>query len=307
MYGFIFFIIVLLGAYLAICWHFSSTLLFPKVSDHELALASELEKGRIENQYYSYFLSLQKETVAIKSDHGYDLHGLWIPNQDSDKTIVFCHGITWNLIGAIKYTEIFWNMGFNLLIYDHRKHGKSGGKSTTYGLFEKDDLKAWLDWIELKKGKGTYIATHGESLGAATVLQHLGIDSRVKFCVADCPYSDLKEILRYTLQMEHHLKKLPILPVANLFTKLRAGLSINEVSPIETIRKVQTPIFWIHGTEDRKVPSQMSVDMYEAKTQGIKKLWLVTGARHASACVMDRQGYTEQIEAFIQEVDHENH
>ncbi len=301
-------LLLTLGAvYLSICWYFSSTLLFPRVHGHELALESELEKGRIENEYYSDFIKMEKETVEITSSYGYQLHGLWIPNKDSDRTVVFCHGITWNLIGAIKYTEIFWNLGFNLLIYDHRNHGKSGGSNTTYGLFEKQDLKEWLDWIETKKGKGTYIATHGESLGAATVLQHLGIDSRVKFCVADCPYSDLKEILKHTLRTEYGISKLPILPVANLFTKLRAGLSLTEVSPIETIRKVETPIFWIHGTEDRKVPPEMSAAMYEAKETGIKRLWLVPEARHACACVINREAYAEQIKSFIQEVDHEKH
>lgn len=307
MYILITFLFILAGGYLAICWHFSSTLLYPSVSDHELVLNSELGKGRIDVQYYEYFLNLPKEKVELSSHHGYHLHGLWVPNGDSEKTVVFCHGISWNLMGAVKYTEIFWKLGFNLLIYDHRNHGKSGGETTTYGLYEKYDLKAWLDWVEGKKGKGTYIGTHGESMGAATVLQHLGIDSRVKFSIADCPYSDLKAILKYTIQMEHHLKNIPILWGTSLFTRLRAGLRLKDVSPIEAIKPVQTPIFWIHGTEDRKVPSQMSIDMFEAKKQGIKKLWLVDGARHASACVADREGYANAIKQFIQEVDHENH
>lgn len=307
MYIFIALILTLMGGYLAVCWHFSSTLLYPKVSDHDVVLASELGKNRIDNRYYEYFLSLEKEKVEIESHHGYHLHGLWIPNGDSDKTVVFCHGISWNLMGAVKYTEIFWNLGFNLLIYDHRNHGKSGGETTTYGLYEKYDLKSWLDWVEAKKGKGTYLGTHGESMGAATVLQHLGIDSRVKFCVADCPYSDLNEIFKYTLKNEYHLSNMPILTVANLFTRWRAGLSLQDVSPIATIKKVTTPILWIHGTEDRKVPPQMSIDMYNEKEHGIKKLWLVEGARHASACVADRDGYAKTIELFIQEVDYENH
>lgn len=307
MYIFIVLCLLLTASYLALCWHFSSTLLFPRASDHDLVLASELGKGRIDNQYYDYFLSLEKETVELISNHSYRLYGLWIPNGISDKTVVFCHGISWNAMGAIKYTEIFWNLGFNLLIYDHRNHGKSGGETTTYGLYEKYDLKAWLDRVEEKKGQGTYIGTHGESMGGATVLQHLSIDPRVKFCIADCPYSDLKEILNYTLQTEYRLKNIPILSVTSLFTRMRVGLNIHEVSPIDAIKKVRTPILWIHGTEDRKVPPQMSVDMFEAKEQGIKRLWLVEGARHASACVADREGYVKTIESFIQEVDHENH
>ena len=301
------FLTVLVLIYLYMGWYFSGQLIFPRTFDHEYAIAYDTENGRVDPCYYETFLQMEKQEVMLTSDQGYELHGLWIPNGNSNKTVVFCHGITWNLIGAIKYSEIFYRMGFNLLLYDHRNHGKSGGSNTTFGYFEKRDLKLWIDWVEQKLGTGTMIGTHGESLGAATVLQHLEIDSRISFCIADCPYSDLKELLRYRLSMDYKIKTLPLLPIASIFAKLRTGMSISAVSPINAIKNIETPIFWIHGADDLYVPPSMSEAMYQAKSKGLKRIWIVEGAKHAGSYYKNREAYYQEVKAFLKEIEDESH
>lgn len=300
-------LLLLLVAYLGFGWYFSGILIFPKTYDHDYAIAFDQERGRLDPSYLAVFDGLEKEEVNIPSTHGDPLHGLWIPNGQSEKTVVFCHGITWNLVGAIKYSEIFYNLGFNLLLYDHRNHGKSGGDKTTFGYYEKEDLKLWYDWIESRLGKGAYIGTHGESLGAATALQHLGIDSRVKFCIADCPYSDLEEVLKYRLGVEYKIRFAPLIPVTSLFTRLRAGLRIKDVSPIRVVSQVSTPIFWIHGAADDYVPAVMSEAMYQAKTNGYRRLWVVPEARHAGSYYKEKAQYTQEVALFLEAIGHETH
>ena len=295
--------LVLLAAYIFFGWYFSSILIFPKTYDHDYAINYDRERGRLDEEMLALFQQLDQREVTLASKHGYDLHGVWIPNGHSQKTVVLCHGITWNLIGSVKYSGMFYKMGYNIFMYDHRNHGKSGGDRTTFGYFEKEDLKLWLDWLEDKLGKGTYIGTHGESMGAATVLQHLGIDSRVKFCIADCPYSDLKTLLKYRLEVEYKIKHLPLIPIASLFAKWRAGMYASAVSPIKAVAEVETPIFWIHGLADDYIPPSMSEDMYQAKHKGIKKLLLIPEARHAASFSTDPVTYQQAVSDFLKEVE----
>lgn len=295
------FLLLLIVIYCVIGWHFSTLLIKPKTYDHDYAFTYDLEREKFDNDYWE---SLTKEPVLIQTKGGYTLNGYWLEQANAKKTVIICHGITWNLVGSIKYLHLFYNRGYNVLIFDNRNHGKSGGHNTTFGHFEKEDLSACCDFVEERMGRGAYIGTHGESLGAASVLQHLAVDTRVKFCVADCPYSDLKKLLDYRLKIDYPAVKIPILPIASLFTKLRAQFSIYEISPLEAIKNIHTPVLFIHGVNDDYIPPYMSEDMYRAKV-GKNQLWIAPNAKHAGAYYNNKEAYNEQVGNFLAQLSEE--
>ncbi len=86
----------------------------------------------------------------------------------------------------------------------------------------------------------------------------------------------------YRLKVEYGLPEFPLLFIADLFVKLRSGMSLRQISPIRDLDGLTTPMFFIHGKEDTYIPPQMSIDMFKAK-QGLKKLYLAPNADHAEA------------------------
>lgn len=60
------------------------------------------------------------------------------------------------------------------MIYDQRRHGKTGGDTTSYGYYEKFDLQAVVDWLFIEEGEDLLLGIHGESMGAATTLLYAG-------------------------------------------------------------------------------------------------------------------------------------
>ena len=294
---------IVLGVFVVIIlsagYYFMRLIIYPNVHPYDEVYSKKVEEKEFEEEDWE---SWEKQEILIDSPYGYSLHGYWLPLPGSKKTVVLVHGITVNLWASIKYVSPFRKRGYNVLMYDHRNHGKSGGNYTTFGNKEKYDLKAMIDWVEKRVGAEGVIGTHGESMGAGTIMQHAAIDKRVQFVIEDCGYADLTELFRYRFQRDFHLRGWLLLPVGSVFSKVIAGFFYSEVKPVREIEDLETPIFFIHGVEDTYVPSSHAEELFKAKKKGIKKLWLVPDAKHAESRNQNSEVYDQKIGEFLDEV-----
>lgn len=293
-------LLILLIICLFIAWKLSSIVISPARCDVKKALNDEAKKGYISLEHYN---NLRKENYTLTTKSGCKLSCKWIyPKNPSNKVIILCHGYGFNLVGSIKYIDIFLDNGFNVVIYDHRNCGDSDRNHTTMGYLERNDLKEVVDYVYDKIGSDAFIGTHGESMGAATVLLHSCIDDRIKFVIADCPYEDLKEQLTYRLRIEYKLPAFPVFYIASLLSKFRAGFFFESVSPIkDIINKAglpNIPIMFIHGKDDDYIPPSSSKNMYEIK-KGPKMLYLADKAHHAQSICVDKAKYTSEVNKFL--------
>lgn len=289
-------VIIYIGYYL------SKLVIKPKIRDYKytyrLIIANKLIDSNI-------FIKSNKKEVWIKSPYNYMLHGIFIPNNKSNKTIVLCHGIKCSLFTSIKYLKLFYKLGFNVLLIDHRFHGKSGGKNTTLGFYEKYDLDEWIKWIRNNVDKNMIIGLHGESMGAAIALQYLSINKYVKFIISDCAFSDLYQLLKYRYKSDYKLFNFPIINIAKFFIEKRTGISIKGISPIKSINKSKTPILFIHGLEDSYIPSDMSIEMFNFYS-GVKDILLIENAKHAKSILINPLKYEKSVTNFLNKIGYGN-
>ncbi len=289
-------IIFLLIVSILIGYGFAAKVVYPKRFGFEETYEIEKEKGRlIEEDYKSWI----KEEVLLQSQFGYSIYGLYFPIEGSKKVIIFSHGITYTLFGSVKYMGIFQRLGFNIFIYDNRYHGRSGGKNSTFGYYEKYDLKMIVDWIQQKVGPNAMIGTHGESMGAAISIQHAAIDPRIKFVIEDCSFSDLWDQLKYRLKMDYHLPAFPFLHLANIMSKVLTGMDFHKVSPKKDIQNIQTPMLIIHGNQDDFIPVSMAYELYENKVSGPRKIYIPNNAEHATSFWDNQIEYAIVVREFL--------
>ena len=275
---------------------FAGRVVFPKRFGVLETYALEKEKGLLDDAEYQ---SWPKEELQIQSDFGYLLYGLYFPSAGSKRAVILSHGVTYTLYGSVKYMRIFRELGFNILIYDLRHHGQSGGKNTTFGFFEKHDLVRIVVWVAQRIGPGAVIGTHGESMGAAISMQHAAIDARVAFVVEDCGFSNLAELLAYRLKADYHLGKFPLLYLASFFSQLLTGMRFEQVMPIQAIAQVTAPVLFIHGAADDYTPPHMAQALYQEKQTGARGLYLAPKAGHAESYASDRAAYTQVVTDFL--------
>jgi fermentation-respiration switch protein FrsA (DUF1100 family) len=256
----------------------------------------EVEHGNLEPVEFELW---SKREVVIQSPGGYPLFGIYFPAEGSHQTVMIVHGFTSNLYGAVKYMPLFRRRNFNILMIDLRHHGRSGGANITWGVQEKHDLAVWASWVLAQHGKEGVLGTLGESLGGATVLQHAAIDPRVAFTIADCPFSNLRGLLTHVLKTDYRLPPSPLLELGEFWCRVLAGFTFAAASPMNSMDKIQTPVLLVHGEEDALVPAEMSRELFEAKTSGVREIRVFPGAGHAQAFSTDPIGYEDLVVNFV--------
>ena len=283
----------------AIGWHFSSIIIYPNIRNYNYIYDSEVNAGKI---VIEKFNNLEKQEVYIDSKYNYKIHGFFFPNNSSKKVIILCHGITCNLYSSVKYMDMFLKKDFAIFIYDHRNHGLSGGKNTSFGYYEKFDLKRCTDWLFDKLGENTIVGLHGESMGAGIALQNIAIDDRIDFCIEDCGYADAEELFSYRLKNDYNINNFVLIKLASKISKIRAGWNFKDVSPITNLSKVKIPIFFIHGENDEYVPTYMCKQMY-LKANSYKDIYIAPKAGHAQSYWNNQDEYTKRIYKFLTDIN----
>ncbi len=272
--------------------------MYMKKKDNDFIVNREKEAGRLDPVSYE---NLTKQEITIPSPYGYDLKAILVEPFDTKKYIIISHGVTENKTSSIKYMNLFLERGFNGIIYDHRRHGESGGKNTSFGYYEKFDLKQIVDWLKREKGKDILLGIHGESMGAATMILYAGgIEDGADFYIADCPFSDFKELLNYVIKQEIKLPGKVFIPIANLFLRARARYSIKDISPISVIDKIKSPMLFIHSKKDDFILPEMTQKLFDKK-RGPKKLFFAVNGTHAQSYNENKEAYEKAVDDFLKE------
>jgi uncharacterized protein len=260
-------------------------------------LQDELDRGK-KNQKW--------QDVSIQSRFGYTLQGTYLPSPTpSDKTVIFVHGVSASRLMGLWYADLYLGAGYNVLIYDSRAHGASGGPSLTWGHFEKYDLDQWVDWVKQRQPNGV-IGVHGVSMGAATALLHAELNEasrRVNFYVADSAYSSLEELLTRqidaSLGLHHPLLIKILLQYSSIVAYLKSGFFYSAVSPVRSVANVTTPVLYLHGEADPLVPVDMCRQLYAA-TRGYRQLDTFPNVGHAMAIFANKAEYRRLVRGFIE-------
>lgn len=302
-------IILIIIAILVIIFFLATGLyIFKSTVTRELHDIEKSYTRYVENNLFDEALynSASKEDITLKSFDGLNLTSTLIMNENpTNKFIVLVHGVSICYVGSLKYFDIFYKNGFNVLIVNQRRHGKSEGKYSTYGFYEKYDVNMWIEYLKSRFGNDIILGLHGESMGAGTVMETIPLNDSIKFVIEDCGYSNFHELIGF--QITHAYKNRlvrkilrPSLIFANFFMKTKAKFSMKKIVHIDIVSSTSLPMMFIHGKEDYFVPWYMSVDLYKAKTKGYKELYLVEGAKHAEALEVNKILYEKKIMTFIE-------
>jgi uncharacterized protein len=238
---------------------------------------------------------LDYEKVEFQTQDGLTLRGWFIPSNHSNATIIVGHGFPFDKANIFPATK-FLNKHYNLFYYDFRYFGESDGKITTIGWKEQQDMLDAISYLKTRKDVNkNKIGVLGFSLSAAVPLMLKTND--IKAIVADSSYASLYKAIQRAYFIFPWVSKYPFVWTTSLYSKLFLNINIFKISPEESVKNLETPIFFIHGDKDSQIPVEHSKALHENAPNS--NLWIVEGAVHGMSFSINKKQYETRVLEFF--------
>ncbi len=179
--------------------------------------------------------------------------------------IIYLHGNAGSRVDSLRYIRAILEKGINLFCFDFAGCGLSEGEYISLGYHEKKDLKIIVDFVS-KLPYVSSIGLWGHSMGAATAILYAAEDKRISCICADSSFSDFNILAKETVSKNIKLPGFIFSTAISFIRKTilkKNGLDIYELKPIEEVKKIKTPIMFIHGVKDALIDMQHSVKLFE--------------------------------------------
>lgn len=260
----------------------------------DILFGDEIAKGR------EFIKSIPFEEWQIKSFDNLLLHGRFYKNGLSERTIILFHGFRSS--GEHDFScafKMYYEQGFNILLPDQRAHGKSEGKYICYGVLERYDVIGWIEKVLSEQGENTVIYLSGVSMGASTVLMASGLPlpDNVRGIIADCGFTSPEAIIKKVMTKDMHIPAFPLYYTTRLLAETLAKCDF-KYSATTALKSCNTPILFIHGTNDNFVPFYMGKENFAACKSKKHSVW-VEGAGHGTSFLLDTEQCIKTFEEFI--------
>jgi hypothetical protein len=213
----------------------------------------------------------------------------WRNENPAAPTLLYLHGVRWNLTAHLRRIENLRSFGFSVLAIDYRGFGKSDGEMPSEeGVYE-DAAVAWR-WLVAHEPDPSKRFVYGHSLGTAVATQ---------LAIGQAASDGLGGLI-----IEGGFTSLPAMANALAPSWLPVDWLITQkFDTIDKIAKVPAPVLIVHGTGDMLVPYRFSEALYAA-ARDPKRLVLVEGGGHYNTSWV---GYAEYQRAIAELFDMPSH
>ncbi len=270
---------------------------------------------------------IEKITIYVPakqdSNHYFARKGFISRNPKAKANVLIMHGYMCNSTDIGFLRMLFKD--YNTTTFDFRAHGEATpDQYCTFGKDEALDVKAAVDFIKGQSDlRDLPIIGYGFSMGAVSAIQAQSEERLFDAMILDCPFDSSHDLLKraldnmklkifgyeFPLPGRRWLRKHAFNPyvqnILKVVLKTIAQLDatpintrIEPVRPIDSIKKITVPTYFIICVNDKKVPVDAIKAIYDNK-KGYKRLWVTDGSGHFQSFFKDPEGYAYRLNKFI--------
>ncbi len=241
------------------------------------------------------------DTVTLKTEKGIFIDA-WFSKTDSVSkgTVILFHGIKANKGMIINEASEFRYQGYNVMLVDYRAHGNSGGKTTTIGIRESEEVKLAFDYAAAKGGNNIFL--WGNSMGAVVIAKSIAdYGLKPSGVILEMPFGSLQSYLQGKARALG-FQGLPEKPFGFFVTwwmGVERGFNGFKHKTSSYVKKMNCPVLMQWGALDNYVQKSETDNIYNAIASTKKKLVVFDRAGHESLLQNDPVKWRIETERFL--------
>ncbi|MDD4024077.1 MAG: alpha/beta hydrolase [Synergistales bacterium] len=221
------------------------------------------------------------ENVSFEASDGVPLHGWFIPAEKGyGKVLLFFHGNAGNISHRLESIRTFHDMGLDVLIFDYRGYGKSGGKPSEEGLYR--DGTAAMEFLLERGYFPDEIIMFGRSLGGA-VAARVSMETTPLALILESSFTSLVDMASMVARF---------FPVRQL---LRSEYPTESILPY-----MSCPVLVVHSPDDEVIPFSQGLKLYEAAPE--PKAFLEIKGDHNGGFILSGETYRQGLKSFLSDI-----
>ena len=240
------------------------------------------------------------EPFSCRTADGFRLHGWVVSPPHPQATLLLFHGIRNTREQMLSRLAFLVPAGFRCIASDHRAHGESKGRRSSFGYHEQHDVRAILAKVK-ERWPEEPLAALGTSMGAAALCYAASdVHRHVRAVILESLYYDVVTAFTNRLSAGHYpayFKRLARGVIRRCERLVR--VPAKQLAPGDYIGGLApTPVLIAAGVEDRhSTPDE--AERLLARHGGPGELLLVPGAGHNDVCETGAALYQRRVLDFL--------
>jgi len=256
------------------------TAVLPKLYRHQLVLRPELWREPL-------FTGAEHETLRTRD--GVGLAVTWLPGRTDAGILVLTHGIGGYPQQFIGLTTRMRALGWSVVHWDLRGHGRSSPAAVTYGVHESADLVEVWDHVRATRAGGRPMVAYGGSMGGATLL--LAADRLVGCAgiMAESAFSNLAPLISRNLPRAMAL-------VGSTVARLGLGIDLDAIRPLDAlVLRAGPPLLLAASGQDEVV----AIEHHAALAAAAPRAETLVHATGGHLDAIYAPGWTEAVDRWL--------
>jgi len=224
------------------------------------------------------------ESFRVQNEDGVKIAGWWIPAAEDRGTVIMAHGIGMNKSHMLPRAMVLLDAGFNTILIDLRARGESGGRLTSSGINEANDIRATMDYFAQHYGEHRPLILYGFSYGSRAVLFATENSNLVDAVIAESPFISARE----SFKRYFNTSWAPPMPDRNLLESVE--------------RYINHPLLLLIGDGDPQITVQEASELHRIAKDSASALYVFSNTGHSVFREDNRTEYTEIVVGFLQKL-----